>query len=118
MIIFQFYLTEYNQVHRGADSRIGTRNNKFVRNAGKIVPVLVKLHTRKGSRGSVVGIATGYGLNDCESEFESLWCQEFLLLHVVQTGSWFHPTSYPMVTVGSFPGGKVAGACSWPLTYN
>jgi hypothetical protein len=27
-----------------------------------------------------------------------------------------HPTSYPMGTTGSFPGGKAAGARSWPLT--
>jgi hypothetical protein len=32
--------------------------------------------------------------------------QEFSLLHVVQTGSEVHPTSYPVSTVGSFPGGK------------
>jgi hypothetical protein len=27
-----------------------------------------------------------------------------------------HPASYPMGTRGSFPGGKAAGAWSWPLT--
>jgi hypothetical protein len=27
-----------------------------------------------------------------------------------------HPAPYPMSTWGSFPGGKVAGAWSWPLT--
>jgi hypothetical protein len=27
-----------------------------------------------------------------------------------------HPTSYPMGTGGSFPGGKAAGTWSWPLT--
>jgi len=27
----------------------------------------------------------------------------------VQTGSGAHPFSYPMGTMGSFPGGKVAG---------
>jgi len=26
------------------------------------------------------------------------------------------PASYPMGTMGSFPGGKAAGAWSWPLT--
>jgi hypothetical protein len=35
--------------------------------------------------------------------------QEFSLLHVVQTGFGVHPTSYPMGTGGSFPGGKAAG---------
>jgi hypothetical protein len=44
------------------------------------------------------------------SEFESQKGQEFSLLHVVQTGSGVHPTSYPMGTGGSFPGGKAAGA--------
>jgi hypothetical protein len=33
-------------------------------------------------------------------------------LHFVQTGSEAHPSSYPMFTAGSFPGGKFAGACS------
>jgi hypothetical protein len=36
--------------------------------------------------------------------------QEFLVLHVVQTGCGVHPTSYPMGTGGPFPGGKAAGA--------
>jgi hypothetical protein len=44
------------------------------------------------------------------SEFESRYGQEFSLLHVVQTGSGVHPTSYPMGTGGSSPGGKAAGA--------
>jgi hypothetical protein len=43
------------------------------------------------------------------SEFESRWGQEFSLLHIVQTGSAVHPTSYPMGTGGSFPGGKRPG---------
>jgi hypothetical protein len=34
----------------------------------------------------------------------------------VQTGSGTHPASYSMGTSGSFPGGKAAGAYSWPLT--
>jgi hypothetical protein len=29
---------------------------------------------------------------------------------IVQIGSEVHPTSYPMGTGGSFPGGKAAGA--------
>jgi hypothetical protein len=35
--------------------------------------------------------------------------QEFSLLQIVQNGSEAHPTSYPMGTGGSFPGGKAAG---------
>jgi len=38
------------------------------------------------------------------------------ILHRVQTGSGAHPTSYPRGTGSSFPGGKVAGTWSWPLT--
>jgi hypothetical protein len=33
-----------------------------------------------------------------------------LLVDDVQTGCGLHPTSFPMGTVGSFPGGKVVGA--------
>jgi hypothetical protein len=62
------------------------------------------------SRGSVVGIATGYGLDDQGVGVRVPIGSEFLLLHVVQTGSEAHPTSYPMGTGGSFPGGKAAGA--------
>jgi hypothetical protein len=43
------------------------------------------------------------------SEFESLWRQEFSLLHVVQTSSWVHTASYPMGTGASFPGIKRPG---------
>jgi hypothetical protein len=34
-----------------------------------------------------------------------------IILHVVQSGSGVHSTSYPMGT-----GGKAAGALGWPLT--
>jgi hypothetical protein len=44
------------------------------------------------------------------SEFESRWVQEFSLLHVVQTGSGDHPTSFSKSTRGFFLGGKAAGA--------
>jgi hypothetical protein len=36
----------------------------------------------------------------------------FSLHHCVQTASGAHPTSYPVGTRGSFPGGKAAGAWS------
>jgi hypothetical protein len=36
-------------------------------------------------RGSAVCIATGHGLDDRGSEFESLCVQEFTLLHIIQT---------------------------------
>jgi hypothetical protein len=60
-------------------------------------------------RDSVVGIATGYGLDGRGVGVR---------VHVVQTGSGVHPTSYPMDTGGSFPAGKAAGAWSWPLISN
>jgi hypothetical protein len=49
--------------------------------------------------GLVIGIATCYGLDDQEGrEFESRKGKKFSLLHIVQTGSGFHPTSYKMGT--------------------
>jgi hypothetical protein len=61
-------------------------------------------------RDSAVGTATGYGLGDQRIRVPVLVGQEFSLLHVFQTGSGAHPTSYPMGTGGPFTGGKVAGA--------
>jgi hypothetical protein len=61
------------------------------------------------SRDSSVGIATGYGLQDGVGVRVPVG-QEFLLLHVVQTGSGVHPTSYTKGTGCSFLGGKAAGA--------
>jgi hypothetical protein len=66
-----------------------------------------QLTTRYWSRDSSVGIATGYGLEDHGVwEFESRLGQKFSLLHIVQTGSGVHPTSYTMNTGSSFPGVK------------
>jgi hypothetical protein len=62
------------------------------------------------SQNNAVGIATGYLLDNRGSEFESRWGQELSFLHVVQTGSEFHPTSYPMGNGGSFLEGKAARA--------
>jgi len=36
--------------------------------------------------------------------------------HHVHTSSGAYPASYPVGTMGYFPGGKVARAWSWPLT--
>jgi hypothetical protein len=41
----------------------------------------------------------------------------FSVHHHVQNGSGAHPASYSVDTRGSFPGGKAAGAWSWPLTF-
>jgi hypothetical protein len=43
------------------------------------------------------------------SEFESRCSHEFSLLHVFQTGSGTHPTSYPMDTRSFFSGVKRPG---------
>jgi hypothetical protein len=63
------------------------------------------------SRGSSVGIATGYGLDDpmIGVRFPT-GAGNFSLLHQVQTSSGAHPDSYPMGRGCSFPGGKEAGA--------
>jgi hypothetical protein len=42
--------------------------------------------------------------------------ETFFSLHSVQTSSGAHPASYLMGTGDSLPGGKAAGAWSWPLT--
>jgi hypothetical protein len=65
-------------------------------------------------RDSSVGIATGYGLDDRGGGSSSPGrVKKISLLHIVQTGSGGHPTSYKMGT-----GGKAAGTWSWPLTSN
>jgi hypothetical protein len=62
------------------------------------------------SRGSAVGIATAYGLDDRGVRVQVPVGSEFSLLHIVQIGSGAHPASYPMGTGGPFPRGNVAGA--------
>jgi len=42
--------------------------------------------------------------------------RDFPLHHHVQTGWEVHPASYSMGTRGSFPGVKLSGPWSWPLT--
>jgi hypothetical protein len=77
------------------------------------------VHYTEKSRHSWVGIALGDGLDDRGSRFRfPAGAGNFSLHHSVQNGSGAHPASYPMGTRGSFPGGKVAWAWSWPLTSN
>jgi hypothetical protein len=55
-------------------------------------------------------MVTGYGMDDQGSGVRILVrAGNFSFLHHVQTGSGAHTASYPMGTVGSFFGGKVAG---------
>jgi hypothetical protein len=63
---------------------------KFSKSEDLYFNVFDNFLTTHVSRDSAVAIATGYGL--------------------VHTSSGAHPTSYPMGTGGSFPGGKAAMA--------
>jgi hypothetical protein len=58
---------------------------------------------------SIVGTAAGYRMDDGGVGVRVPVGSNFSLLHVIQTGSVVHPTSYPMGTGGSLPGGKEAG---------
>jgi hypothetical protein len=65
----------------------------------------------KYSRDSSVGIALGYELDERGSRVRfPVGAGNFSLHYRVQNGSGTHPASSPMVTGGSFPGGKAAGA--------
>jgi hypothetical protein len=68
------------------------------------------------SRDSYFGIATDYGLDGRMIGVRISEGAGNSFRHRVHTGSGAHPASYPMGTSSSFPGGKVAGAWSWPLT--
>jgi hypothetical protein len=55
-----------------------------------------------------VGTALGYRLDDRGPRVRfPAGAGNYSLHHRVQNGSWSHPPCYPM---GSFPGGKAAGA--------
>jgi hypothetical protein len=70
----------------------------------------VACSTTARSRGSVVGIANGYGLDDRGVRVRVPVGSRIFSLHVVQTGSGVHLTSYPMGTGGSFPVDKSTAA--------
>jgi hypothetical protein len=55
---------------------------------------------------SSVGVAKDYGLDRRDSNPGR--SRDFSLLYSIQTSSWVHPTSYPVTTRSSFPGGKAA----------
>jgi hypothetical protein len=65
---------------------------------------------------SEVDLVTGYGLGDRGVGVPIP--VKSRILHVLETGSGVHPTSYLMGTVGSFHKGNAAGSWRWPLTYN
>jgi hypothetical protein len=63
------------------------------------------------SRDSSVGIALGYGSDDCGFRVRFPEGAGNFSFHLcVQTGSGAHPASYPMGTRGSSLGRKAAGA--------
>jgi hypothetical protein len=78
----------------------------YVKTPEHKMPIFTANSVRNRSRDSSVGIATGPRGG---REFESRWGQKFSLLHIVQTDSGVHPTSYKMGTGGSFPGVKRQG---------
>jgi hypothetical protein len=65
-----------------------------------LVTRIIKIGVLWSSRDSVVGVATGYWLDDRGVGIRVPLGQEFSLLHVVQTGSGTHPASYPLGTGG------------------
>jgi hypothetical protein len=87
----------------------GSRKNIFVvRKPLKSYQLLVftehilyiHIHILYVSWGSVVGIATAYGLDDRVVGVRVPVESEFSLLHIILTGSGAHPASYPMGTGG------------------
>jgi hypothetical protein len=63
------------------------------------------------SRFSVVGIATGYGLEDRGVEVRvPVGAKNFLVFPYYPDRFWDPSSTYPMGTGGSFPGGKEAGS--------
>jgi hypothetical protein len=70
-------------------------------------------HYHHKSRDSSIGIAADYGLDDQMVGVRiKAGAANFSLRHRVQNGSRAHPSSYPMGTRSSFPGGKAAGVRS------
>jgi hypothetical protein len=68
-------------------------------------------HCVQKSHESSVRIALGYRLDNQGSRVRfPLEAGNFSLHHHIQNGCGAHPASYPMGTMGSFPGGKAAGA--------
>jgi hypothetical protein len=66
---------------------------------------MAKVQKSSNPEDSAAGIATGYGVSSSPDRG-----QDFVPLHVVQTGSGAHAASYPMGIGGSFPGGEAIGA--------
>jgi hypothetical protein len=61
-------------------------------------------------RHTLVGVVTGYGLDNREVEIPVSVGSIIFSLHVVHTDCGAQPASYPMGTWGSFPEGKRVGS--------
>jgi hypothetical protein len=80
---------------------------------GKMWTEFIWLRICSKSRGSSVGIALGYGLDDWGSRVRfPAGAGNFSLHHRVQDGSGAHPASYPIGARDSFPGAKAVGTLS------
>jgi hypothetical protein len=92
-------VSSYSPNHgKGKQCNCESTIKNTLRDLGKII-----FHT--------VGIALGYGLDDRGSRVRSpVGAGNSSLHHRVQNGAGAHPASYPMGTMGSFPGSKAAGA--------
>jgi hypothetical protein len=83
------------------------RSLKIRKESGKIG----RCDNVKAEGDSSVGIALGYGLDGRGSRVRfPAGAGNSSLHHRVQNDCGAHPASYPMVTRGSFPGGKAAGS--------
>jgi hypothetical protein len=96
----QKFITVFTTVCHTADEK--TKHSEL--NRRKHYSKLIYLHSFR-SRDSVIGIVTGYGLDD-RGVGVRVPVVSLSLLHVVHTGSAFHQTSYTIGTGGSFLGGK------------
>jgi hypothetical protein len=94
------FWAHYNILHRADEPEDG--GSKFLRNFGNHLPD----YTASVSRNSVVGIATGYGLDDQGVGIRvQVGLRIFSSPQIAQNDSGVHQTSYLTGTGGSFPGG-------------
>jgi hypothetical protein len=93
----------------GGRGIIRSANAENVWTSATATILLQQAYKRRRNRDSSFCIATNYELAGRGVGVRVPAWQNFSLLHSVQTSSGAHPASYPMVTEGSFPGGKAAG---------
>jgi len=108
----------------------GQKRKKEGKKKERIFPFLIAVHTCKPQSGSpcfswlMREQNESYGIHRTVIHTDTFICINctfwklfsLSLHHRVKKGSGAHPASYSMAIKGSFPGGKVTGAWSWPLT--